>query len=471
MHPRMQETRVDSAGMATIQRRGNSYRVWWRLGGAADGAAQSCTFKAPTPEEALELAELANGIVKARGHDMTRVEVYAALMGEDSVPDPSMPTVKQWVETWLAEMAKRSDLDPETVRKYRRDLVTRAVPWMGHMRLSDITPDTIKDWVAWLSSQRATKGCKNRVLTDRNISAQTIRNVFSTLHFCLGSAVPRWIPLNPAARPAGMRKHPAGLPKVDKHDAIYMTLTERNLILQHCHPAIRNMMIVGLGTGLRLGELVGLQVKHVHLVGASGAVHVRRTAKRGKRFGPPKSAAGRRDVTIGARACQALREQVDGKRPDDFVFTAARGGACDETTVRKLYWKKALAAAQRCVEHPPPAPKAVNGSPRLLRVDEVSTCACPGRLHRLPRIHDWRHSHASDLIAAGWSAKKIQVRLGHSNYQLTMNTYGHLFNTGDDGELAALDMLGLPEPATRARRALAGSVRRRVVRRSAVGRR
>jgi integrase len=277
--------------------------------------------------------------------------------------------------------------------------------------------------------------------------------------------------VNPAARPAGTRKHPAGLPKVDRHDAVYLTQVERDVILRHCHPTIRNMMIVGLGTGMRIGELIGLQVKHVHLVGAGGTVHVRRTSKRGKRFGPPKSAAGRRDITVGLRGCQALREQVDGKGPEDFVFMAARGGPCHESTVRKLYWKKALAAAQRCTEHPPPPAVTSRGVQRLHRDDEVSTCACPHRLHRLPRIHDWRHSHASDLIAAGWSAKKIQVRLGHSNYQLTMNTYGHLFNTGDDGELAALDMLALPEPASRARRALAGSVRRRVVRRSAAVRR
>nr|WP_221374320.1 tyrosine-type recombinase/integrase [Actinoplanes polyasparticus] len=463
--------------MATIQRRGDAYRVWWRLGGSSAGAAQSCTFRGPTPEDALEVAELAHELLKARNHDMTRPELYAAILGEDTGASSATPTVKQWVDTWLAELGNRADLDPESIRRYRRDLMLRVVPWMGHLRVSDVTPDTIKQWVGWVSAQRATKGSRNKVLTDRTISAQTVRNIFDTLHHCLGAAVPRWIAVNPAARPAGARRNPAGLPKVEKHDAIYLTHEERELILAHCRPLVRSMMLAALATGMRIGELIALRVEDVHLHGAGGVVKVRRTLKSGprrggRRFGPPKSAAGRRDITVGVTGSRVLREQVAGKRPADHVFTAPQGGICDPSTLRNNYWRQAIAAAQRCAEHPPPEPpKPSKGVRRHLRVDEVSTCACESRLHRTPRFHDLRHSHASDLIGAGWSAKKIQVRLGHSNYLLTMNTYGHLFNTGDEGELHAVDTLLLPDrPVTAARREPARSVHRRTARRRVAAR-
>jgi integrase len=43
------------------------------------------------------------------------------------------------------------------------------------------------------------------------------------------------------------------------------------------------------------------------------------------------------------------------------------------------------------------------------------------------RFHDLRHSAASILIALGVHPKAIQELLRHSSIQLTMDTYGHLF--------------------------------------------
>jgi integrase len=55
----------------------------------------------------------------------------------------------------------------------------------------------------------------------------------------------------------------------------------------------------------------------------------------------------------------------------------------------------------------------------------------------LPRIrlHDLRHGHASDLLAAGVSPKVVSARLGHSSVSFTLDVYGHLL-PGQDGEAA-----------------------------------
>jgi hypothetical protein len=144
---------------------------------ARTGPPSPCTFRGDSPEAALKLAELAKGLVESRSHNMTRAECYAAILGVDDLFAPGMPTVRQWVETWLAEQEKRKDIDPETVAKYGRDLRLRAVPYLGHLRLSEVTPEVIRGWVQWLTAQRATKGSKNRVVADRLISAQTVRHV------------------------------------------------------------------------------------------------------------------------------------------------------------------------------------------------------------------------------------------------------------------------------------------------------
>ena len=43
------------------------------------------------------------------------------------------------------------------------------------------------------------------------------------------------------------------------------------------------------------------------------------------------------------------------------------------------------------------------------------------------RIHDFRHSHASVLVNNGINIQEVARRLGHSNIEMTWNTYSHLY--------------------------------------------
>jgi integrase/recombinase XerD len=42
------------------------------------------------------------------------------------------------------------------------------------------------------------------------------------------------------------------------------------------------------------------------------------------------------------------------------------------------------------------------------------------------RPHMFRHTHATELLRAGWNAAYVQRRLGHAQIQTTINTYAHL---------------------------------------------
>lgn len=55
-------------------------------------------------------------------------------------------------------------------------------------------------------------------------------------------------------------------------------------------------------------------------------------------------------------------------------------------------------------------------------------------LHATP--HMFRHTHATDLLRAGWDAAYVQRRLGHTQIQTTINTYVHL-SVGDMGKMFA----------------------------------
>jgi integrase/recombinase XerD len=48
--------------------------------------------------------------------------------------------------------------------------------------------------------------------------------------------------------------------------------------------------------------------------------------------------------------------------------------------------------------------------------------------------HMFRHTHATDLLRAGWDAAYVQRRLGHAHIQTTIGTYAHL-SPEDMGEM------------------------------------
>lgn len=453
--------------MAGIEVRGDSVRVAWRLGGRRTGAKQSATFSGGTAEGRLKLADAADNVLKARGHDMTRAELYEAILGrDDSRADDPMPTFTAWLEEWAANRAALRDIQPDVLRNYVSTLRARAVPWLGHLRLDQIDEAVLRSWVGWMSASRVTLGSKNRRDGDRLLSPRMIRYTYIVLHGCLGAAVPRWLTVNPAARRNGARKHTVGLPTELPFEAVFLSKDEADKILAQCLPLVRDMVYVALRTGLRLGELIALEHRHVVFNPRGATIMVRQAVKNDGSIGPPKSAASIRDVPVHPKVAALLRARLEGKRPSSPVFATASGKRWNKNNFRARFWLRAVAAAQRCAEHPPPlpplSPQSKNGQRRQWRVDEVSTCGCEARLHRRPRFHDLRHSHASSLIHKGWHAKKIQRRLGHASYLTTMNIYGHLIDLGDEGQLDGVeDYWETPAPPVRGRHAATRSAARR----------
>ena len=55
------------------------------------------------------------------------------------------------------------------------------------------------------------------------------------------------------------------------------------------------------------------------------------------------------------------------------------------------------------------------------------------------RIHDFRHSHASLLANMGINIQEIARRLGHSNVEMTWNTYAHLYPKEEEKAIAILN--------------------------------
>lgn len=181
--------------------------------------------------------------------------------------------------------------------------------------------------------------------------------------------------------------------------------------------ALYPVVAVDLATGLRRGELLALPWSNVNLDAASLRVELSlEETKAGLRLKEPKTAHGKRTISLPPNAVTALREHK----------------------VKQLELRMQLGLGK-------PADDALvfcqpDGSPIIpswLSYTWRNTCLSL----KLPKVtfHALRHTHASALIDAGVDVVKISHRLGHSSPVVTLRIYAHLFSTDDSAAAAAIE--------------------------------
>lgn len=152
-------------------------------------------------------------------------------------------------------------------------------------------------------------------------------------------------------------------------------------------------------TGIRRGELAGLQWRDLDTTNATLSISRTRQVAAGRTIeAPVKPRTSRRSIDL------------------------------DPTTIGVLAeWKRRL--AQEGAELAPDSPMFVNIRHRAPSPESFSQLFTRSSVEaRLPRIrfHDLRHTHASLLVAAGVPIKVVSERLGHVHPGFTMHTYQHL---------------------------------------------
>jgi integrase len=149
-------------------------------------------------------------------------------------------------------------------------------------------------------------------------------------------------------------------------------------------PRYRALVLVAAFGGLRWGELAGLRRKRIDLEAGTVTVAEQLVEVNGAfTIGPPKSAAGRRTVTLPAAVVAALAEHLANytrDSPDTFVFLSSLGRHLRRSNFNRRVWQPATQAA------------GVEGL----------------------RVHDLRHTAGTLATAAGGSLRQVMHRLGHS---------------------------------------------------------
>jgi integrase len=155
---------------------------------------------------------------------------------------------------------------------------------------------------------------------------------------------------------------------------------------------------LAVGSGMRLGELFGLQWPDVDL--KAGAVTVRHTLielNGTHTLSEPKTAKSRRrielpDTVVGALLDHRRKMLAEGHAGVAWVFCNQHGGPLRRSHFHRQDFKPLLKAA---------------GLPDI-------------------RFHDLRHTSATLLLSQGVHPKVVQERLGHSQIGVTMDIYSHV---------------------------------------------
>ena len=164
--------------------------------------------------------------------------------------------------------------------------------------------------------------------------------------------------------------------------------------------------------GLRSSELRGLRWSDLDL--DVGILRVRQRADETGKMGPPKSAAGTRDIPMSPWLVNVLKrwrlECPRARGALDLVFPNGKGRVENHANIanRGLYETERKLAMVNAA-----------GAPRY-------------------GMHSLRHFFASLMIEQAHLPKRVQEMLGHSSLQMTYDRYGHLF-PADDGERAKME--------------------------------
>jgi integrase len=315
-------------------------------------------------------------------------------------------TVAEAGAKWLAGAEDR--LEPATVESYRQHLSAHLIPYIGTRKLSELTVPAVRELM-------------DRLRKDGR-SAAMIKRVVGDLGAILADAQERGLVAQNVVRSLGRHKRRQDERRQKTKLKIGMDIPARDeiaAIIANLKGRWRPLILTAIFTGLRASELRGLRWGDVDL--KKRELHVRQRADRFNGIGKPKSAAGERTVPMPPLLANALREWklACPKSEHELVFPTGAGGVESHSNIVQ----RGLAPVQIAAGVVTKAGKAKYTGLHALRHFYASWC--------INRVEDG---------GLGLPIKIVQHRLGHASIQMTADTYGHLFPSGDDGaELAAAE--------------------------------
>lgn len=309
-------------------------------------------------------------------------------------------TLADYLADWTADLPA-SGRATATVSSYRHNLRLHVIPYVGGLRLQDVSATDLDRLYRRLRNEGRRKG--KGLLSNR-----TVRYVHTVLAAALKDAVNKGLlvrnPAEGASPPSAKSARPS--------EMAWWRANELRAFLEFVkdHDLATLFRLAG-STGMRRGEIVGLLWNDIDL--DAERINVRRQTTSTDyvvRSGKPKSERGVRLITLDPGTVQMLSALYSNRQ--GHVFVDAGGHPHHPESVSRIFTRLVRKA----------------GLPPI-------------------RFHDLRHSHVVHLIERGVDPLTISRRLGHASVAFTLDRYGHLFDrAGETAAQAIGDLLGMPPP-------------------------
>lgn len=299
-------------------------------------------------------------------------------------------TVSAFLDRWLQVSEER--VKPRTHSRYAELIRLHAKPTLGVTQLTKLRPLHIEELYG--------------MLRKRGLSGTTVLQVHRVLHAAFNQAV-KWQLLD--RNPADAVK----APRKTSQEAASLTAEQIPSLLKAVEPSQLELpTLIALGTGMRLGEVLGLRWQDVDLENATA--HVRQTLQITMQFDIPKSHRSIRSLTLPGFLVDALRSHKKVQNERRLLLGES--------------WQDLDLICER-------------GDGLPLRPDTISKQFGVAMKAAGLNItfHGLRHTHASLMLAAGADLKVTSSRLGHSSISITADLYTHVASSQDRQAAAALD--------------------------------
>ena len=328
----------------------------------------------------------------------------------------------EFVEIWKRDYGSK-ELFPSTYKRYCRMLETRLLPYFGRFYINKIRPTDIMKFYDLLEkdTQLVRKQGNNGAKTKKPLSGKTILEHHRLLRAMLHRAV-YWqlIVSNPAERVQPPRaKKPKRRSYDDEQTKILLENLEKLTVEDTKYKVA---IILTIFTGVRLGELMGLEWQDVDF--RNGIISINRSSQYLSDMGVftkvPKTESSIREIAIPQFIISLLEEyklwyeeqkSLYGElwTNSDRLFVQADGKPMHPSSISKWF------------------------------VKYVGTIGLP-----VINFHGLRHTNASLLVAQNIDIAVVSARLGHAQISTTLDFYVHPLLSHNRKAGYALENLLLP---------------------------
>ena len=292
---------------------------------------------------------------------------------------------------------KKDVLAPRTWDYYRKTIDVLIVPLLGHMKMLEIKPSHVQQFIHYLQGNVKKKRDGSADTENPKLSNSTISRKLTVLQSIFRQAVKLdIISVNPTES-SKLTIPKAVTPKIEifsKQEATEILSCLENEPLQ-----FQVLIQLAILTGCRCGELVGLKFSDIDY--KTNTITIERSAY--KIAGEPTAIKPPKDYEVRTitvtRQCIDLIKRLKAEKKcqnnEDWLFTNKNGEIMSPQTPTKQFSK-------------------------FLKKY--------GLKHR--KFHSLRHTSATLLLYGGVNIKQVQERLGHGNLSTT-NKYLHCIAEAD----------------------------------------